>query len=193
MPIQQTTNEAWAKQRVGDSLRIVLLHIGSQAHSYIKELADRLNSLENQIQHPSAPGQSFDYAGLSDQSMAELQALSQFTRKRTHSASEGLQDTSGRPNWSGQDRGTSARESSMWASLTHQDFPTNGLNVRRSSFSEINLAGSLITGLNEEVLKAYDAVLHLVSRPDLTCCPDTTAPFIRHYPSCHTMFLHSTD
>lgn len=68
--------------------------------------------------------------------------------------SEGFQDTFARHGWSGQDRGIATRDSQMWSTLTHQDFPTNGQTMRRPSLSDITLAGSLITGSNEETLKA---------------------------------------
>lgn len=80
--------------------------------SYIKELADRLNTLETQIQNPHTPSQSgYEYLGMSDQNLGGLPDLgtpSHFARKRTHSMSEGLQDPYGsshRPSmgWPGQD------------------------------------------------------------------------------------------
>jgi hypothetical protein len=107
---------------------------------YIKELADRLNSLESQIQQPH--GQQFD-----------LQSPPQFHRKRTHSMSDGFQDTFVRSSWSGQDRGNNhPLEQTLVSLLTSQETPLNG--DRRTSFGDMTLAGNLITGSNEGTLKA---------------------------------------
>lgn len=38
--------------------------------------------------------------------------------------------------------------------LTFEDFPTNGQHIRRPSFSDMTLAGNLITGSNEGTIKA---------------------------------------
>jgi hypothetical protein len=38
--------------------------------------------------------------------------------------------------------------------LTVEDFPTNGQHIRRSSFSDMTLAGNLITGSNDGTIKA---------------------------------------
>lgn len=119
--------------------------------SYIKELADRLNSLESQIQQPQ--GQHFDLQSLTEQNFAEIQSPPQFHRKRTHSMSEGFQDAFGRPSWSGQDRGNDhPLEHTMLSLLTSQDTPLN--SDRRTSFVDMTLAGNLITGSNEGTLKA---------------------------------------
>ncbi|KAF2468487.1 uncharacterized protein BDR25DRAFT_55263 [Lindgomyces ingoldianus] len=118
---------------------------------YIKELADRLNSLESQIQHPHAPGPGYDYMSVGDQGLPDIQTPSQFTRKRTHSISEGMQDSYGTSNrqmgWSGQDR----------------EYPSNGAVQaihRRPSYDDMALVGSLITGSNEGVIKAYWTAIH---------------------------------
>ena len=42
--------------------------------SYIKELADRLNSLESQIHHPPAQSHNFDFGTLGDQSFPDTQS-----------------------------------------------------------------------------------------------------------------------
>lgn len=119
--------------------------------SYIKELADRLNSLESQIQQPQ--GQHFDLQNLTEQSFADIQSPPQFHRKRTHSMSEGFQDTFGRSSWSGQDRGNNhPLEHAMLSLLTSQEPPLDG--DRRTSFGDMTLAGNLITGSNEGTLKA---------------------------------------
>lgn len=119
--------------------------------SYIKELADRLNSLESQIQQPQA--HQFDIQNLAEQNFAEIQSPPQFHRKRTHSMSEGFQDAFGRTSWSGQDRGNNhPLEQSMLSLLTSEDTPLNG--DRRTSFGDMALAGSLMTGSNEATLKA---------------------------------------
>jgi hypothetical protein len=118
---------------------------------YIKELADRLNSLESQIQQPH--GQQFDLQNLTEQNFAEIQSPPQFHRKRTHSMSEGFQDTFVRSSWSGQDRGNNhPLEQTLVSLLTSQETPLNG--DRRTSFGDMTLAGYLITGSNEGTLKA---------------------------------------
>lgn len=109
---------------------------------YIKELADRLNSLESQIQHPQNTSQGFDFGSMGDQNFADTQSPPQFKRQRTHSMTEGFQEVFGRPSWSSHDR-----EPSL-----------NG--NRRTSFGEMTLAGSLITGSNEGTLKAYYNIIH---------------------------------
>ncbi|KAH8730672.1 hypothetical protein GQ44DRAFT_767853 [Phaeosphaeriaceae sp. PMI808] len=110
---------------------------------YIKELADRLNSLESQIQHPTTSSTTnFDFGGINDPSFANMQSPPQFSRKRTHSMSDEFQDVFTRPNWSAQDR----------------DPTLNG--NRRSSFGEMSLIGSLVTGSNEDTLKAYTNYIH---------------------------------
>ncbi|KAL5441791.1 hypothetical protein PMIN06_001442 [Paraphaeosphaeria minitans] len=110
---------------------------------YIKELADRLNSLESQIQQPQAQAANYDFAAL-DQS---LEASSQFSRKRTYSMSENFADPYNRPSWSAQDQQS-----------------LNGANDmnhnRRVSFTEWTLVGNLITGSNEAIIKAYYSTMH---------------------------------
>ncbi|KAH6633430.1 hypothetical protein C7974DRAFT_171085 [Boeremia exigua] len=124
---------------------------------YIKELADRLNSLESQIQQPQA--HQFDLQNLADQSFTEIQTPPQFHRKRTHSMSEGFQDAFGRSSWSGQDRGNNhPLEQNILSLLTTQETPVNG--DRRTSFGDMTLAGNLITGSNEGTLKAYYNLIH---------------------------------
>jgi hypothetical protein len=121
--------------------------------SYIKELADRLNSLESQIQQPPGTSTNFDFSALSDQNFPPTQSPPQFTRKRTHSMTDDFQDILSRPNWSGQDRGNGyPSEETTFSVLTHQEPALNG--NRRTSFGEMNLIGSLVTGSNEDVLKA---------------------------------------
>jgi hypothetical protein len=69
--------------------------------------------------------------------------------------SETLQDPYARPSWPGQDRGgTEVFDVNVSPMLTHQEFPTNGQHIRRSSFSDMTLAGNLITGSNEGTIKA---------------------------------------
>ncbi|KAF1923148.1 uncharacterized protein M421DRAFT_9928 [Didymella exigua CBS 183.55] len=124
---------------------------------YIKELADRLNSLESQIQQPQ--GQQFDLQNLTEQNFADIQSPPQFHRKRTHSMSEGFQDAFGRSSWSGQDRGNNhPLEHAMLSLLTSQETPLNG--DRRTSFGDMTLAGNLITGSHEGTLKAYYNLIH---------------------------------
>ncbi|KAF1977316.1 hypothetical protein BU23DRAFT_550647 [Bimuria novae-zelandiae CBS 107.79] len=112
------------------------------SRGYIKELADRLHELENQIQQPQGQTASYDLGPI-DQS---LEASSHFSRKRTHSMSENLSDPYARPSWPGQDRE-----------------PLNGTsenNNRRVSFTEWTLVGNLITGSNETTIKAYYSTIH---------------------------------
>lgn len=109
---------------------------------YIKELADRLNSLESQIQQPQNSSHNFDFGGMGDQTFVDTQSPPQFKRQRTHSMTEGFPETFGRPSWSAQDR-----EPSL-----------NG--NRRTSFGEMALAGSLITGVNEGTLRVYYNTVH---------------------------------
>lgn len=132
---------------------------------YIKELADRLNSLESQIQHPQNPAHNFDFGGMGDQNFADTQSPPQFKRQRTHSMTEGFHEAFGRPNWTIQDRGNCYPfESSGQPLLTDQELPMNG--NRRTSFGEMALAGSLITGSNEGTLKAY--IIHCFQAELLT-------------------------
>ncbi len=129
----------------------VMLRYTDKNTSYIKELADRLNSLESQIQQPQ--GHQFDLQNLAEHSFTDIQGPPQFHRKRTHSMSEGFQDAFGRSSWSGQDRGNShPLEHSVLSLLTTQETPMNG--DRRTSFGDMTLAGNLITGSNEATLKA---------------------------------------
>ncbi|KAF1911098.1 hypothetical protein BDU57DRAFT_543480 [Ampelomyces quisqualis] len=109
---------------------------------YIKELADRLNSLESQIQHPASSSTNFDFGALGDQAFANTQSPPQFSRKRTHSMTEDFQDVFSRPTWSGGDR----------------EPALNG--NRRTSFGETSLIGSLVAGSNEDTLKAYANIIH---------------------------------
>jgi hypothetical protein len=121
--------------------------------SYIKELADRLNSLESQIQHPTGSSTNFDFGGMSDQNFNNTQSPPQFTRKRTHSMTDEFQEVFSRPSWSGQDRGNGyPSEQSMLSLLTVEEPALNG--NRRTSFGEMSLIGSLVTGSNEDILKA---------------------------------------
>ena len=121
--------------------------------SYIKELADRLNSLESQIQQPASSSTNFDFGSISDQNFPSTQSPPHFTRKRTHSMTDDFQDILSRPNWSAQDRGNDLPpEEPALVVLTSQEPALNG--DRRTSFGEMNLIGSLVTGSNEEVLKA---------------------------------------
>lgn len=122
---------------------------------YIKELADRLNSLESQIQQPQAQAANYDFAAL-DQS---LEASSQFSRKRTYSISENFSDPYNRQSWSAQDRGIYMPEdSAILLSLTNEEQSLNGVNDlnnnRRVSFTEWTLVGNLMTGSNEAIIKA---------------------------------------
>ncbi|KAF1938788.1 hypothetical protein EJ02DRAFT_409698 [Clathrospora elynae] len=126
---------------------------------YIKELADRLNSLESQIQHPPNPSHNFDFGALGDQTFADTQSPPQFKRQRTHSMTEGFTEAFGRPSWSGQDRcNGDPAETNGLTTQTDQESSING--NRRSSFGEMALAGSLITGSNEGTLKAYYNIIH---------------------------------
>lgn len=119
-------------------------------------MADRLNSLENQIHNPHATGSAYDYVGIGDQGLPDTQSPSNFERKRTHSMSEGLHDPYGRSGWTGQERGIHTVEPHPLHVLTDEDFTTNGQTLRRASFSDMTLAGNLMTGSNEGVIKAYD-------------------------------------
>lgn len=124
-----------------------------QVDRYIKELADRLNSLESQIQHPPNPAQGFDFGGLGDQNFGDTQSPPQFKRQRTHSMGEAFHEAFSRPSWSGQERGNCyAVELNGPPILTNLDPSLNG--NRRTSFGEMALAGSLITGSNEGTLRA---------------------------------------
>lgn len=64
-----------------------------------------------------------------------------------------FQDIISRPSWSAQDRGNShpPEEPTLFV-LTPQEPALNG--NRRTSFGEMSLIGSLVTGSNEDVLKA---------------------------------------
>jgi hypothetical protein len=122
--------------------------------SYIKELADRLNSLESQIQHPPNTSTNFDFGGMNDANFANTQSPPQFSRKRTHSMTDEFQEVFSRPSWSGQDRGNCYPfELAALTLLTSEESALNG--VRRTSFGEMSLIGSLVTGSNEDILKAY--------------------------------------
>ncbi|KAF2267512.1 hypothetical protein CC78DRAFT_541480 [Lojkania enalia] len=141
---------------------------------YIKELADRLNSLEHQIQNPNTPGPGYESWGISDQGLPDAQTPSQFARKRTHSMSEGLQDPYSRLNWSGQDRGIDASSPPAVYALTYRDYPSNGAVQglqRRPSYSDMTLASSLMTGSNDTIIKAYYNTIH------------PTLPFLAHDPT----------
>jgi hypothetical protein len=123
--------------------------------SYIKELADRLNTLENHVQHTQA---GFDFTAVGEPGLEEAQAPAQFPRKRTHSMSEGFQDAYNRSNWPAQDRGIHhTYVTEMLSPLTYQEQPLNGAanSNRRISFGDMTLAGNLITGSNELAIKAY--------------------------------------
>ncbi|KAF2749612.1 hypothetical protein M011DRAFT_492708 [Sporormia fimetaria CBS 119925] len=109
---------------------------------YIKELADRLNNLESQIQNPHAPQPAFDYPPVADHGLPDPHALS---RKRTHSMSETIHDPYGRPSWPSQER----------------EFSTNAPSFRRPSFSDMALASNLISSSNEGTIKAYFASIHM--------------------------------
>jgi hypothetical protein len=156
LSIQQAAYEARPKQRVRAVVYLPSNTLANDRFSYIKELADRLNSLESQIQHPpQAPHHYNDFGTMGDQTFADTQSppQSQFNRKRTHSMTDGFHEAFSRPSWSVQDRGNSYPfEQTMLSLLTPQESPLNG--VRRTSFGEMTLAGSLITGSNEGTLKA---------------------------------------
>ncbi|KAH7083335.1 hypothetical protein BKA63DRAFT_403028 [Paraphoma chrysanthemicola] len=139
---------------------------------YIKELADRLNSLESQIQHPAASSTNFDFGGMSDPNFASTQSPPQFTRKRTHSMTDEFQDVFSRPSWTAQDRGNGyLPEENTPTVLTHQELPLNG--NRRTSFGE--MIGNLVTGSNEDILKAYANVIH----PTLPILPHDSSALSR--------------
>ncbi|USP81720.1 uncharacterized protein yc1106_08994 [Curvularia clavata] len=122
---------------------------------YIKELADRLNSLESQIHHPPNPTHTFDFGSMGDQTFQDTQSPPQFKRQRTHSMTEGFHEAFSRPNWTVPDRSNDAHGMS---GLGDQESSLNG--NRRTSFGDMNLGGSLITGSNEETLKAYYNIIH---------------------------------
>jgi hypothetical protein len=125
--------------------------------SYIKELADRLNTLESHLVQPQAQNYDFNI----EHTMQPAPAVSS-PRKRTHSISENFTDMYARPNW---------------------DQPLNGgppISNRRVSFGETALAGDLIAGSNEGTIKAYYNSIHptlpllpqdLSSLNRLTHCP----------------------
>jgi hypothetical protein len=153
MPVQSTAYEAGTEQRVDicPFLRLFSLIILSR---YIKELADRLNSLESQIQHPTGSSGNFDFGTISEQNFTNAQSPPRFTRKRTHSMTDDFQEVFSRPSWSNQDRGNCylSSEQSMLPLLTVEEPALNG--NRRTSFGEMSLIGSLVTGSNEDILKA---------------------------------------
>ncbi|CAI6315493.1 unnamed protein product [Periconia digitata] len=110
---------------------------------YIKELAERVFTLENQM--GSGPTTTaYDLGGVGDQMVGDVQPP-QMQRKRTHSMSENYGDSINRP-WSGHDR----------------ESASNGMDVhnRRGSFTEMTMAGELITGANETAIKAYYEYIH---------------------------------
>ena len=64
-----------------------------------------------------------------------------------------FQEVFSRPSWSGPERGNCyPPEQSMLSVLTLQEPALNG--NRRTSFGELSLIGSLVTGSNEDILKA---------------------------------------
>ena len=98
---------------------------------------------------------------MGDQTYADTQSPPPFKRQRTHSMTDGFQEALGRPNWSAHDRGNSgSMETHGLPVLMEQESSVNG--NRRTSFGEMNLGGSLITGLNEETLKAYVTTSHML-------------------------------
>jgi hypothetical protein len=124
-------------------------------------LADRLNSLENQIQHPPTTSQNYDFGVVGEQSLQDAQHAQtavQVPMKRTHSISEGFQDSSYNKSWSGQDRGTyNTSDHDIKMLLTSQEYSSNGTSQpvnRRSSFADMTLAGNLMAGSNEGTIKA---------------------------------------
>ncbi|KAI8935385.1 hypothetical protein NX059_007968 [Plenodomus lindquistii] len=125
---------------------------------YIKELADRLNSLESQIQQPQNSSHNFDFGGMGDQTFVDTHSPPQFKRQRTHSMTDGFHDTFARPSWSAQDRGNGYPLELNGLALTEQEPSING--NRRTSFGEMNLAGSLMTGVNEGTLRVYYNIIH---------------------------------
>ncbi|KAF2025862.1 hypothetical protein EK21DRAFT_75499 [Setomelanomma holmii] len=145
---------------------------------YIKELADRLNSLESQIQHPPSSSNAFDFGGIGDPNFANTQSPPNFVRKRTHSMTDEFQDVFSRPSWTTQDRGnTYPPEENAPSVLTHEELPLNG--NRRTSFGE--MIGNLVTGSHEDILKAYANVIH----PTLPILPHDSSALNRltHCPS----------
>ena len=90
---------------------------------------------------------------MGEQNFVDTQSPPQFKRQRTHSMTEGFHEAFGRPSWSGQDRGNCySFEHNGLPMLTEEEPSING--NRRTSFGEMTLAGSLITGSNEGALKA---------------------------------------
>lgn len=141
---------------------------------YIKELADRLNSLESQIHHPQNASHNFDFSALGDQTFPDTQSPPQFKRQRTHSMNDGYHEVLARPNWIAQDRGNGGSvETHGLPVLSEQEASLNG--NRRTSFGELALGGSLIAGSNEETLKAYYSVIH----PTLPILPHNESQLIR--------------
>lgn len=118
------------------------------------------------------------YVGMGDQGISglpDIQTPTQYTRKRTHSISEGLHDPYGpahRPNmgWSG--------DSSHRALVSDQYSPNGAVqsSYRRmsNSFGDA-LAGSLLQGSNEPVIKAYYTLIH----PTLPILPQDSASLNR--------------
>lgn len=131
-----------------------MLYAPTNRHfSYIKELADRLNSLESQIQHPQNTAQNFDFGSMGEQNFLDAQSPPQFKRQRTHSMTDGFHEAFGRSSWSGQDRGnTFSFGQEGYSMLTGQEPSMN--SHHRNSFSDLNLAANLITSSNEGTLKA---------------------------------------
>jgi hypothetical protein len=153
-PDVNSVDSLWNAGRAKGELNEVAAKAISNPYRYIKELADRLNSLESQIQHPQNQQQNFDFGTMGDQTFTtDTQSPPQFKRQRTHSMTEGFQEAFGRPSWSGQDRGNDYNDTGYGLSmLTSQELPVNG--NRRTSFGEMSLVGNLIAGSNEETLKA---------------------------------------
>lgn len=99
MPVQSRPYEERAQQRVSRyllSLRHIYIEIANGFRSYIKELAERLNTLESQMQPPMAQ-QDMQYQGMSE--ISPPRGYHEFSppidgnllgRKRTFSMSEGI-------------------------------------------------------------------------------------------------------
>jgi hypothetical protein len=81
MPVQSPAYEARTEQRV-DTYHFLWLDMLTVLFSYIKELADRLNSLESQIQHPTGSAANFDFGSISEQNFTNAQSPPRFTRNR---------------------------------------------------------------------------------------------------------------
>ncbi|PVI05038.1 hypothetical protein DM02DRAFT_125003 [Periconia macrospinosa] len=139
---------------------------------YIKELAERVFTLENQM--GSGPPTAYDLGSVGEQMVGDAQPPPQLQRKRTHSMSETFTDNYNRP-WSGHDRGIFSTHDDDVYTLTGQESAPNGMDVnsnRRVSFGEMSLAGSLITGSNEATIKAYYDLIH----PALPLLPQNSTP-----------------